>query len=38
MPGLVIKESDNKVKVKAETKAAKGIAGASERISRRNQH
>jgi hypothetical protein len=37
IPGLVIKESDNKAEVEAETKAAKGIARASERISRRNQ-
>jgi hypothetical protein len=36
MPGLVIEESNNKVEVEAETKAAKGIARASKRISRRN--
>jgi hypothetical protein len=36
MPGLVIEESNNKVKVKAETKAAKGIARASKRISGRD--
>jgi hypothetical protein len=36
MPGLVIEELDNKVKVKAETKAAKGMARAFKRINRRN--
>jgi hypothetical protein len=33
MPSLVIKESNNKVEVKAETKAAKGMAGAFKRMS-----
>ena len=33
MPSLVIEELNNKVKVKAETKVAKGMAGASKRIS-----
>jgi hypothetical protein len=36
MPSLVIKELNNKVKVEAETKIAKGMARASERISRCN--
>jgi hypothetical protein len=36
MPSLVIEELDNKAEVKAETKAAKGIAGASERMSGRD--
>jgi len=34
MPSLIIEESDNKVEVEAETKAAKGMARASERINR----
>jgi hypothetical protein len=33
MPSLVIKESNNKAKIKAETKVAKKIAGAFKRIS-----
>ena len=33
MPSLVIKELDNKREVEVETKTAKGIAGASKRIS-----
>ena len=37
MPSLIIKELNNKVEVKVETKAAKGIAGAFKRISRRNR-
>jgi hypothetical protein len=36
MPSLIIKESDNKVKVEAETKAAKEITRASKRISGRD--
>jgi len=32
MPSLVIKELDNKVEVKAETKAVKEMARASKRI------
>jgi Holliday junction resolvasome RuvABC ATP-dependent DNA helicase subunit len=36
MPSLIIKESNNKVEVEAETKAAKEIARASKRISRRD--
>jgi hypothetical protein len=36
MPGLVIKELNNKVEVKAETKAAERMARASERISGRD--
>ena len=36
MPGLIIKESDNKAKVKIETKIAKGIARAFKRISGRD--
>ena len=36
MPSLVIKESDNKAKVEAETEAAKGMARASKRISGRD--
>jgi hypothetical protein len=36
MSGLIIKELDNKVEVKAETKVAKGIARAFKRISRYN--
>jgi hypothetical protein len=36
MPSLVIKELDNKAEVEAETKAAKGMARASKRISGRN--
>jgi hypothetical protein len=36
MPSLVIEESDNKVEVKAETKAAKEIARAFKRISGRD--
>ena len=36
MPGLVIEESDNKAEVEAKTKAAKGIARASKRISGHN--
>jgi hypothetical protein len=36
MPSLVIKESNNKVEVEAETKIAKGIARAFKRISRYN--
>jgi hypothetical protein len=38
MPSLVIEELDNKVEVEAETKAAKEMARASERISRRDRH
>jgi hypothetical protein len=38
MPGLVIEELDNEVEVEAETKAAEGIARASERISGCNRH
>ena len=38
MPGLVIEELDNKAEVEAETKVAKGIAGASKRISGRDRH
>ena len=34
MPSLVIEESDNEAEVEAETKAAKGMARASERINR----
>jgi hypothetical protein len=37
MPGLVIKELNNKAEVKAETKAAERIAEASKRISGRNR-
>jgi ketol-acid reductoisomerase len=37
IPGPVIEESDNEVEVEAETKAAEGMARASERISRRNR-
>jgi hypothetical protein len=33
MPGLVIEELNNKVEVKAETKAAKRMARAFKRIS-----
>ena len=36
MPGLVIKESNNKVEVKAETKIVKGIARVFKRINRYN--
>ena len=36
MPGLIIEELKDKVKVEAETKVAKGMARASERISGRN--
>lgn len=36
MPGLVIKELNNKVEIKAETKAAEGIARAFKRISGHN--
>jgi hypothetical protein len=36
MPSLIIKELDNKAEVEAETKAAKGMARASKRISGRN--
>jgi hypothetical protein len=38
MPSLVIKESDNKAEVEAETKVAKGIARASKRMSGRDQY
>ena len=38
MPSLIIEESDNKAEVEAETKAAKGITRASERMSRRDRH
>ena len=38
MPSLIIEESDNKVEVEAETKAAKGMARASKRISGCNRH
>jgi hypothetical protein len=38
MPSLIIEELDNKAEVEAETKAAKGIAGASKRMSGRNRH
>ena len=36
MPSLVIEELNDKVEVKSETKVAKGIARAFERISRRD--
>jgi hypothetical protein len=36
MPSLIIEELDNKAEVKVETKAAKGIARAFKRMSRRN--
>jgi len=36
MPGLIIEESDNKIEVEAETKAAKEMAGAFERINGRD--
>ena len=36
MPGLIIKELDNKAEVEAETKAAKEMARAFKRISRRD--
>jgi hypothetical protein len=36
MPSLIIKELDNKVKVKAETKIAKEIARAFKRINKRD--
>jgi hypothetical protein len=36
MPSLVIEELDNKVEVEAETKVAKGMAGAFKKISGRN--
>ena len=36
MSSLIIKELNNKAEVKAEIKAAKGIARASKRISGRN--
>jgi hypothetical protein len=36
MPSLIIEELDNKAEVEAETKAAKGMARASERMSGRD--
>jgi hypothetical protein len=38
MPSLVIEELDDEAEVKAEIKAAKGMAGASERMSGRDRH
>jgi hypothetical protein len=38
MPSLVIEELNDKAKVEAEIKVAKGMARASKRISRRDRH
>jgi hypothetical protein len=38
MPSLIIKELDNKAEVKAETKAAKGMARAFKRMNGRNRY
>jgi hypothetical protein len=38
VPSLIIEESNNKVKVKAETKTTKGITRAFKRINKYNRH